>query len=63
MGIEQNNAGVCCLRSKLVSSSEFVQNDMRSARNLMVIARRPEDRSKTVRNLQKHSKTFKAIYA
>eukprot|EP00972_Heterocapsa_arctica_P006821 997003-Heterocapsa_arctica.AAC.1 len=33
-----------------------------SARNLMVIARMPEDRSNTFKNLQKYSKTFKATY-
>eukprot|EP00972_Heterocapsa_arctica_P044129 6513714-Heterocapsa_arctica.AAC.1 len=36
--------------SKLVSSLDFVQNDERCARNLMVIARMPEDRSETFKN-------------
>eukprot|EP00972_Heterocapsa_arctica_P071582 10575928-Heterocapsa_arctica.AAC.1 len=32
----------------------LVQNYKRSARNIMVIARMPEDRSKTVKKLQSH---------
>ena len=45
----------CCIvpelfKSSYISSSDFVQNDHRSARNLMVIARMPEDRSKTFKN-------------
>eukprot|EP00972_Heterocapsa_arctica_P026979 3968457-Heterocapsa_arctica.AAC.1 len=36
------------------SSSAFVQNDQRSARNIMAIARMPA-------NLQKHVKTFKNL--
>eukprot|EP00972_Heterocapsa_arctica_P097014 14312515-Heterocapsa_arctica.AAC.1 len=32
----------------------FAQNDQRSARNLVVIARVPEDRAKTFKNLQSH---------
>eukprot|EP00972_Heterocapsa_arctica_P107520 15839431-Heterocapsa_arctica.AAC.1 len=51
------------LKLKLgLSSLYFVQNDKRSARNLVVIARMPEDRSNTVNNLQTLSTTFKAIY-
>eukprot|EP00972_Heterocapsa_arctica_P042824 6314387-Heterocapsa_arctica.AAC.1 len=34
-----------------LSSSDFVPNDQRSARNRMAIARMPEDCSKTVNNL------------
>eukprot|EP00972_Heterocapsa_arctica_P022872 3364299-Heterocapsa_arctica.AAC.1 len=50
------------LKLKLgLSSSEFVQHDQRSARNLMVIARMPADRSTTFKNRQQRSKTFKAI--
>eukprot|EP00972_Heterocapsa_arctica_P100633 14837800-Heterocapsa_arctica.AAC.1 len=41
------------LRLKIgLSSSDFMQNDGRSARNLTVTARMPEDRSKTFKNLQ-----------
>eukprot|EP00972_Heterocapsa_arctica_P088586 13062999-Heterocapsa_arctica.AAC.1 len=54
------------LRLKIgLSSSEFVQHDQRSARNLTVTARMPEDRSNTVKhieNLQQPLKTCKAIY-
>eukprot|EP00972_Heterocapsa_arctica_P061669 9094465-Heterocapsa_arctica.AAC.1 len=39
-----------------LSSSEFVPTDQRSARNPMMIARTPEDRSKTFKNRQKPSK-------
>eukprot|EP00972_Heterocapsa_arctica_P029948 4413070-Heterocapsa_arctica.AAC.1 len=42
MGIEPKT-----LCSKFVSSSDVAQNDKRSARNIMVLARMPEDRSKT----------------
>eukprot|EP00972_Heterocapsa_arctica_P048466 7144091-Heterocapsa_arctica.AAC.1 len=35
-----------------ISSSELVQNDQGSARNVMVTARMPEDRSKTIKNFQ-----------
>eukprot|EP00972_Heterocapsa_arctica_P010278 1509246-Heterocapsa_arctica.AAC.1 len=45
-----------------LSSSDVVQNYNLSARNLMVIARMPEDCSKTFNHVQKPSKTFKAIY-
>eukprot|EP00972_Heterocapsa_arctica_P025029 3688972-Heterocapsa_arctica.AAC.1 len=38
-----------CLKLKLgLSSSYLLQSDKRSARNLMVIARMPENRSKTI---------------
>eukprot|EP00972_Heterocapsa_arctica_P033411 4918213-Heterocapsa_arctica.AAC.1 len=48
---------------QLVSSSDFVQKYKRSANNIMVIARMPEDRSKTIQKPVKHRfKTFKAIY-
>eukprot|EP00972_Heterocapsa_arctica_P025115 3699572-Heterocapsa_arctica.AAC.1 len=51
MGIEQNNKfGACVGSSTLVSSSDVVQNDQLSARNLMAIARMPEDHSKTYMN-------------
>eukprot|EP00972_Heterocapsa_arctica_P074676 11020151-Heterocapsa_arctica.AAC.1 len=59
MGIEKNNASEA---QDCLSSSDAVQNDQRSARNPMVIAGMPEDRSKTFKNLQKQTKTFKAIY-
>eukprot|EP00972_Heterocapsa_arctica_P109979 16195229-Heterocapsa_arctica.AAC.1 len=50
-GIEQTkHAGACCFSSNLLSSPDVVQNDQRSAMNVMVIARMPEDRSKTVSN-------------
>eukprot|EP00972_Heterocapsa_arctica_P075462 11130859-Heterocapsa_arctica.AAC.1 len=40
-----------CVKLKLgLSSSDFVQNYQRSARNLMVLARMPEDCSKTIEN-------------
>eukprot|EP00972_Heterocapsa_arctica_P020577 3032859-Heterocapsa_arctica.AAC.1 len=39
----------------------FVQNDQRSARHLMVIARMPEDSSNTFKNLQTPSTTFKHL--
>eukprot|EP00972_Heterocapsa_arctica_P114565 16443024-Heterocapsa_arctica.AAC.1 len=35
-------------------SSDFVQSDKRSARNLMVIARMHEDHSTTSKNPQRH---------
>eukprot|EP00972_Heterocapsa_arctica_P038739 5709629-Heterocapsa_arctica.AAC.1 len=44
------------------SQAYVVQNYKRSARNLMVMARMPEDRSKTFKTIQTPSKTFKAIY-
>eukprot|EP00972_Heterocapsa_arctica_P037632 5538726-Heterocapsa_arctica.AAC.1 len=40
-----------------LSSSDFVQNDQPSARNLMVIVRMPEDRSNTFNNNETHSTT------
>eukprot|EP00972_Heterocapsa_arctica_P055585 8199105-Heterocapsa_arctica.AAC.1 len=43
--------------SRLVSSSDFVQNDKGATRKLMVIARMPEDRSNNIQNL----KTFKNL--
>eukprot|EP00972_Heterocapsa_arctica_P107717 15865277-Heterocapsa_arctica.AAC.1 len=49
----------CVFEAQLVSSSEFVQNDQRSARNRMVIARMPEDRSETLTNVQQPFQTFK----
>eukprot|EP00972_Heterocapsa_arctica_P077303 11402882-Heterocapsa_arctica.AAC.1 len=42
-----NKFGAYVGSSKLVPSSDVVQNDQRSARNVMVIARMPEDRSTT----------------
>eukprot|EP00972_Heterocapsa_arctica_P035996 5296411-Heterocapsa_arctica.AAC.1 len=43
------------LRLKIDSRALFVvQNDQRSERNRMVMARMPEDRSKTFKNLQSH---------
>eukprot|EP00972_Heterocapsa_arctica_P102024 15033144-Heterocapsa_arctica.AAC.1 len=45
-----------------LSSSDVAQKDQRPARNLMMIARMPEDRSKTFKNLQNLLKTFKATY-
>eukprot|EP00972_Heterocapsa_arctica_P078956 11642073-Heterocapsa_arctica.AAC.1 len=48
------------------SSSDFVQNDKRSAGNLMVIARMPEDPSKTFENRQtpvKHLQSHIHLYA
>eukprot|EP00972_Heterocapsa_arctica_P007272 1059968-Heterocapsa_arctica.AAC.1 len=41
-----------------LSNSDFVQNDQRSARYIMVIARMPEDRSKTVKNLKTNFKNL-----
>eukprot|EP00972_Heterocapsa_arctica_P045829 6764546-Heterocapsa_arctica.AAC.1 len=38
MSIERNNVGACFGISKFASSSDVVQNDKRSAGNLMVIA-------------------------
>eukprot|EP00972_Heterocapsa_arctica_P094607 13950818-Heterocapsa_arctica.AAC.1 len=48
------------LRLKIDSQAHIY--DKRSARNLTVIARMPEDRSKAVKNHQTPSNTFKAIY-
>eukprot|EP00972_Heterocapsa_arctica_P031890 4697696-Heterocapsa_arctica.AAC.1 len=42
------------------SSSDFVRNDQRSATNLMAIARMPEDRSKTLKNLQNNIKNLQS---
>eukprot|EP00972_Heterocapsa_arctica_P021564 3172387-Heterocapsa_arctica.AAC.1 len=61
MGIEQKQCWSVLLKLN-VCISEFVQHDKRSARNLMVIARMPEDRSetfepfttKTAKTLQSH---------
>eukprot|EP00972_Heterocapsa_arctica_P085685 12627204-Heterocapsa_arctica.AAC.1 len=41
-----------------LSSSDVVQKYKRSARNLMVIARMPEDRRKPLKNLQKPSRPY-----
>eukprot|EP00972_Heterocapsa_arctica_P025818 3799383-Heterocapsa_arctica.AAC.1 len=59
MGIDTNKFGTCFRSSKLFSSSDSVQNDRRSARNLMVIARMPRRPLKTVKNLQTPSKPYK----
>eukprot|EP00972_Heterocapsa_arctica_P060734 8959586-Heterocapsa_arctica.AAC.1 len=55
MGIDNHTTGACFKLKIGLSSSDFVQNDKRSAWNRMVIARMPEDRPNTVktfRNLQ-----------
>eukprot|EP00972_Heterocapsa_arctica_P115371 16447365-Heterocapsa_arctica.AAC.1 len=44
-----------------LSSSYVVQHDQRSARNLMVIARMPRDRSKTFTNLQQPSSSSRSL--
>eukprot|EP00972_Heterocapsa_arctica_P049927 7343287-Heterocapsa_arctica.AAC.1 len=50
------------LRLKIDAQAQnVVQNYRRSARNLTVTARTPEDRSKTFKNLRKPSKTFKDL--
>eukprot|EP00972_Heterocapsa_arctica_P057664 8505795-Heterocapsa_arctica.AAC.1 len=40
--------------NKSVSSSDVVQNDQRAARNIMVIAKTPEDRLTTFKHRQQH---------
>eukprot|EP00972_Heterocapsa_arctica_P097694 14415522-Heterocapsa_arctica.AAC.1 len=61
MGIENYNTfGACVGSSTFVSSSDVVQNDRCSARNIMVIARMPEDRSKTCLN-KNQQKPFKNL--
>eukprot|EP00972_Heterocapsa_arctica_P103630 15271481-Heterocapsa_arctica.AAC.1 len=45
-----------------VSSSDFEQTYKRSGRNLLVIARMPGDRSKTVKHVKKPSNILTAIY-
>eukprot|EP00972_Heterocapsa_arctica_P112316 16431075-Heterocapsa_arctica.AAC.1 len=57
MGIDKNTFGAWFGSPKLVSSSDVVQHDERSGRNLMVIARMPEEPFKTLNNLH-----FKAVY-
>eukprot|EP00972_Heterocapsa_arctica_P004569 679645-Heterocapsa_arctica.AAC.1 len=54
------------LRLKIgLSSSDFVQNDKRYARNLTLIARMPEDRAKNVKqtleNPEKPSKPYTPV--
>eukprot|EP00972_Heterocapsa_arctica_P039880 5874383-Heterocapsa_arctica.AAC.1 len=49
------------LRLKSFSSSDAVQHDKQSARNLMAIARMPEDCSKTFKHLQKPSKPYTPV--
>eukprot|EP00972_Heterocapsa_arctica_P089899 13261686-Heterocapsa_arctica.AAC.1 len=47
-----------------LSSSDYVRNEKRSASNLMVIARMPEDRSKTFKtfnNFQRPSKPYTPV--
>eukprot|EP00972_Heterocapsa_arctica_P002073 296538-Heterocapsa_arctica.AAC.1 len=46
-----------------LSSSDVVQNDRRFVRKLMVMARMPEDPSKTFKHLKQPSNNFKAMYA
>eukprot|EP00972_Heterocapsa_arctica_P044135 6515407-Heterocapsa_arctica.AAC.1 len=58
MGVETNNVFEAQDR---LSSSDFVQNDQRSARNLMVITRKPEDRSKAFKNLRKPSEPYTPV--
>eukprot|EP00972_Heterocapsa_arctica_P074406 10980583-Heterocapsa_arctica.AAC.1 len=58
MGIEKNKFGARVLSSKLVSISDVAQTDQRSAWYIMVIARMPEDRSKTFKSLQQPSKPY-----
>eukprot|EP00972_Heterocapsa_arctica_P077366 11410489-Heterocapsa_arctica.AAC.1 len=50
------------LKLKIVSSSDMLQNDQRPARNIMVLARLPEDRSETLKNLQAPLHTVEAIH-
>eukprot|EP00972_Heterocapsa_arctica_P031082 4574371-Heterocapsa_arctica.AAC.1 len=51
------------LEVQSLSQAQYCANNYtRSARNLMVIARMPEDLSNTFKNLQQPSKTDKAIY-
>eukprot|EP00972_Heterocapsa_arctica_P079550 11723856-Heterocapsa_arctica.AAC.1 len=50
------------LRLKIgLSSSDVSHNYKRSARNIMVIAGMPEDRSKTINNFQTPSNTFNSL--
>eukprot|EP00972_Heterocapsa_arctica_P096326 14211793-Heterocapsa_arctica.AAC.1 len=57
MGIEKQ----CFEAQYWISSPEFVQNDKRYARNLMVIARMPGDLSKHFKILQAPSKPYTPV--
>eukprot|EP00972_Heterocapsa_arctica_P057804 8527420-Heterocapsa_arctica.AAC.1 len=59
MGIGQQKHVRSVLRKLKISLKlRFCANDKRSARNVMEIARTPEDRSKTIKNLQKPLKPY-----
>eukprot|EP00972_Heterocapsa_arctica_P078804 11620979-Heterocapsa_arctica.AAC.1 len=61
MGIENKQCWNVFLKLKVCLQLRLCANDERSARNIMAIARMPEDRSNTFEGLKKTSKPYAPV--